>query len=179
MRIKNFMAIPLFCGVAIFLSSCKQNFVALESTTARGEVPQLTNLTFRFNKSLYPDSLLNNWDSASYISFEPAIRGRFRWNGPDELVFSPAEPLLGATNYTAKINEEVLRYSRFNDVKNADKVSFHTAPLQLQDARVSWVVDEGNRSRAVPRVQLQFNYPVQADAIKERMKLSPLFPPLV
>jgi uncharacterized protein YfaS (alpha-2-macroglobulin family) len=172
MRIKNVSLYTLICVMSFIMLSCKRNYVELDYTNARGEVPQLGNLVFRFNKALYPDSMLNNWDSASYVSFEPAIRGRFRWNGPDELVFSPAEPLLGATNYTAKINEEVLRYSRFNDVKDADKVSFHTAPLQLQDARVSWVVDEGNRSRALLRIQLQFNYPVQADDIKERMKLA-------
>ena len=78
----------------------------------------MSNLVFRFNKSLYPDSLINNWDSTAYISFEPKIQGRFRWNGPDELVFSPAQPLLPATNYKATIKDDVLHYSKFNNVRD-------------------------------------------------------------
>ena len=126
MRIKYFLATTIV--VAIFLSSCNRNYVALDYTNAKGEVPQLGNLVFRFNKSLYPDSLLNNWDSTDYISFEPGIPGRFRWDGPDELIFSPAQPLRPATTYKAKIKDEVLRFSKFNDVKEAGDVTFNTAP---------------------------------------------------
>jgi len=66
MRNKYFLATTIV--VAIFLSSCKRNYVALDYTNAKGEVAQLSNLVFRFNKSLYPDSLINNWDSTDYIS---------------------------------------------------------------------------------------------------------------
>lgn len=91
MRNKILLAIiPVIIAVAIiFFFTRSKNYVELESTNAKGEVPQLGNFTFRFNKSLYPDSLLNNWDSTDYISFEPAIKGRFRWDGPDQLVFLP------------------------------------------------------------------------------------------
>ena len=169
MRIKYFMAVILM--IAIFLSACSRHSVLLESTNAKGEVPQLGNLVFRFNQSLYPDSLLNNWDSTEYISFEPRIPGRFRWNGPDELVFSPAEPLLPATSYTAKIRNEVLRFSKFNDVKDEDRIAFHTAPLQLNDARVIWVLSGENSRTAVPQLHLYFNYPVKAEDVKDKLAI--------
>lgn len=127
------------------------------------------NLVFRFNKSLYPDSLLNSWDSSEYISFEPKIRGRFRWNGPDELVFSPSQPLLPATTYKAKLKNDILRFSAYNDVKDGDAIRFYTPPLQLDDAQVMWVLpDEASRT-AVPQIALQFNYPVQVDDLKEKL----------
>ena len=45
----------MLCGVvAVFLSACNRNYVSLESTNAKNEVPQLTNLVFRFDKSLVP-----------------------------------------------------------------------------------------------------------------------------
>ncbi|HNA92614.1 MAG TPA: hypothetical protein PKZ71_10220, partial [Chitinophagaceae bacterium] len=88
MRIKIFAMLLLASG-AVFLSSCKKNAISLSFTNAKGEVPILGNLVFRFNHSLAKDSMLNAWDSTDYISFEPAIPGRFRWSGPDELVFSP------------------------------------------------------------------------------------------
>jgi uncharacterized protein YfaS (alpha-2-macroglobulin family) len=169
MRIKYFLATTIV--VAIFLSSCTRNYVALDYTNARGEVPRLGNLVFRFNKSLFPDSLLNNWDSTDYISFEPRITGRFRWSGPDELVFSPEQPLLPATTYKAKIKNEILRYSKFNDVRDADDLKFNTAPLQLNDAQITWVLQDESRRVAVPQISLQFNYPVQVEEVRKKLQV--------
>src|SRR5947209_1483269 len=172
MRIKYSLAtIPFISGmIAIFLYSCSHSYVALEYTNAKGEVPQLGNLIFRFNKSLYPDSLINNWDSTRYISFEPSIPGRFRWNGPDELVFSPAQPLLPATTYKASLKQDILRYSKFNDVKDGDKIEFHTPDLQLNDAAVTWVVPEDAHG-PVPQLRLQFNYPVHVEDLKDKLNI--------
>ena len=168
MRINQYLAILLV--VNFFTLSCTRNYVTLESTNAKGEVPQLGNLIFRFNKSLYPDSLLNNWDSTQYVSFSPSIPGRFRWNGPDELVFSPSQPLLPATDYKAEINNDVLRFSEFNDIKD-DDLEFSTASLQLTDAQVTWVlVNEGART-AVPQLNLYFNYPVVAEDVKDKLTI--------
>ena len=91
MRIRTFL-VPLIAGT-IFISSCSKNVVTLSYTNAKGEVPQLGNLIFRFNKSIVTDSMLNTWDSTDYISFNPAIKGKFRWESPDQLVFSPSQPL--------------------------------------------------------------------------------------
>ena len=82
MRINKIMSATLI--VAVLLSACgSKNSVTLSSTNAKGEVPQLGNLTFRFNQSLATDSMLNAWDSTEYISFEPAIPGRVRWGRKD------------------------------------------------------------------------------------------------
>ncbi|HEX2608745.1 MAG TPA: MG2 domain-containing protein, partial [Flavisolibacter sp.] len=155
----------------LVFTACNRSTVSLESTTARGEVPQLGNLVFRFSQAVYPDSLLNNWDSSDYVSFEPKIPGRFRWNGPDELVFSPSQPLQPATTYKARVRDEVLRYSKFKSVREADKVEFHTAPLQLTDAQVIWVLQEEGSRVALPQLNLQFNYPVKAEDIKNHLKV--------
>ena len=83
MRIKPFLVIPIAIGITIFLSACKKNAVQLEYTNAKGEVPQMGNLTFRFNKSLIKDSLLKVWDSTDYITYRQKIPGRFRWESPE------------------------------------------------------------------------------------------------
>ncbi|HEV7621120.1 MAG TPA: hypothetical protein VGO09_05285, partial [Flavisolibacter sp.] len=157
--------------VAIFLSSCNQKYVLLDFTSAKGEVPQLSNITFRFNKTLVPDSLINSWDSTEYIAFEPKIAGRFRWESPDQLVFSPSKPLLPATSYTASIRNEVLQYSKYDKVKTGDPISFHTAPLQLTDAQVTWVIEDENTRKAVPQISFNFNYPVKPEELKEKLRL--------
>ncbi|RYF80898.1 MAG: hypothetical protein EON98_12975 [Chitinophagaceae bacterium] len=164
MRIKS--ALVITCVVAIFLSACQRNYITLEYTNAKGEVSQLENLSFRFNKALHPDSLLNNWDSTAYLSFEPKIPGRFRWSGPDELVFSPSQPLLPATTYKVKYNDDLFAYSKYDDVKG-DAPSFSTAPLRLNDAQLTWITNGNNT--AMPQLTLRFNYPLKAQDVQEKL----------
>ncbi len=167
MRSKFFLATALL--VAIFLTACNRNTVSLSFTNAKGEVPQLGNLVFRFNKSLIDDSLLNNWDSTEYVSFDPEIPGRFRWETPYELVFSPLQPLKPATSYSAKVRNDVLQYSDYDKVKDADEITFSTAPLQLADAQVTWVLKEESSRTAIPQIALKFNYPIKPEDLKEKL----------
>ncbi len=160
----------LLTAIALFFLSCNRNAVVLDETNATGEVPQLGNLSFRFNKALYPDSLLNNWDSTAYLSFEPAIAGRFRWEGPEELVFSPSQPLAPATAYTVKFHDELFRFSQYDKVEG-DPVSFRTAPLQLADAQATWVGGSGTGA-AAPQINLRFSYPVKTEDLKEKLRVT-------
>lgn len=167
MRIKSFLVL-LITG-AIFLSACKKNAISLSYTNAKGEVPQLGNLKFRFSHSLAKDSMLNAWDSTEYISFEPKIAGKFRWLSPDELVFSPAEPLNPATSYKAKVKSAVLRFSKYNSVKNGDNISFHTPDLTLDNSQVFWIGESG--TSAIPQVDLIFNYRVNPEDLKNKLNV--------
>lgn len=106
----------LLAAVITLFVSCNKNAVTLSDTNAKGEVQLLGNLVFHFNKPLVPDSLLNRWDSIPYVQFEPRISGRFRWEHSDELVFSPAVPLLPATTYKATLGKEVLAYNEYDKV---------------------------------------------------------------
>jgi hypothetical protein len=157
--------------VVIFLSSCSRNAVTLDYTNAKDEIPQLSNLVFRFNQTLVHDSLLNQWDSTEYISFEPKIAGRFRWVHGDELVFSPARPLSPATNYKATLGSELLRFSKYDKVSNGDNIEFHTPYLKLDNSNVSWILKDENSSVAVPQVDLLFNYPINPASLKEKLKI--------
>lgn len=166
MRIKSFI-VPLCTAGLILLASCNKNSVTLSHTNAKGEVPQLGNLVFRFNHALVPDSLLHAWDSVEYVSFEPKIPGRFRWDGPDELVFSPAQPLQPATNYMAKVKSAALKFSKYNSVGKAEKINFHTAALSLDEAQAVWVGESS--TTAVPQLDLYFNYKVDPQSIKDKL----------
>lgn len=162
--------LPYLAVLALLLfAACNRKTVSLSYTNAKGEIPQLGNLVFRFSQSMVADSLLNNWDSAAYISFKPAIKGRFRWESPDQLVFSPAQPLDPATSYTASVSSEVLRYSKFDKVDGGDKISFRTPDLRLDDARAIWIGESG--TSAQPQVDLFFNYRVNPADVKDRLKV--------
>ncbi len=170
MRIANLFLIPVI-GI-IFLYGCNRQAVALDYTNAKDEVPQLGNLTFRFNKPLVKDSLLNQWDSTEYVSFEPKIPGRFRWEHPDELVFSPSRPLAAATTYKAKLGSELLRNSKFDKVEKGDNITFSTADLKLENTNTTWVLQDENSKSAVPQVDLYFNYPVSPTALKDKLAVT-------
>ncbi|ULQ55926.1 MG2 domain-containing protein [Flavihumibacter rivuli] len=153
------------------LSACNRKTVSLEFTNAEKEVSQLQNLVFRFSKPLVSDSLLNRWDATEYISFEPKIPGKFRWESPDELVFSPANPLAPATNYTATINKAVLQHSAYGQIEQPKKISFYTPALKLEGSNITWVLQDENSTSAIPQVELSFNYPIQPAQLKEKLRL--------
>jgi len=171
MRIKSCLYIPIAIGI-IFLCACNRNIVSLDYTNAKDEVEQLGNLTFRFSKPLIKDSLLNEWDSTEYISFEPKIPGRFRWEHPDELIFSPSKPLLPATSFKAKFNSDILQYTKYGKISNADNITFHTADLKLESTNTSWVMQDQSSNTALPQLDLIFNYPVNPNLLKEKLQLT-------
>src|SRR5215213_300735 len=156
--------------VVVFLS-CNRNIVSLDYTNAKDEVPQLGNLVFRFSKSLVSDSILNRWDSTEYVSFEPKIPGRFRWESPSELVFSPSRPLQPATSYKAKIKDDVLEHSKFGSIDKAGDISFRTPDLKLENSNVTWMLPDEQSRTAVPQLDLYFNYPVDPAALKEKLDI--------
>ncbi|MFI5129045.1 MAG: alpha-2-macroglobulin [Chitinophagales bacterium] len=170
MRIKFFLA-PVCIGTFFLLACNRHSAISLDFTNAKGEVPQLGNLVFRFNQSLVNDSMLNAWDSTDYISFEPRIPGKFRWEGPDQLVFSPSQPLLPATSYKAEIKKAVLRFSKYNSVNGAEGISFHTPELTLDNSQVIWTQPGESPSSALPQLDLQFNYRVNPADLKEKLNI--------
>src|SRR5450432_3851559 len=159
-------------AITFLLFSCNRNLVNLDFTNAKDEVAPLTNLVFRFDKSLIADSLINHWDSTKYVSFEPAIAGKFRWEHSDELVFSPSIPLLPATNYRAILNSDILQYSKYDRFSNAKDIQFHTAVLKLANTNSGWVLQDENSKTYVPQLDLFFNYPVDPSQLKEELKLT-------
>jgi uncharacterized protein YfaS (alpha-2-macroglobulin family) len=165
------MLLTIAVPVLIFLSACNRSTVSLDFTNARDEVPALGNLTFRFDQALVKDSMLDQWDSTQYVGFEPKIPGRFRWEHPDELVFSPAQPLSPATTFKATLRNDILQYSHFGRLKKPDDLIFHTPDLRLDNANATWVLQEENSNTALPQIELQFNYPVNPNALKDKLTI--------
>jgi alpha-2-macroglobulin len=155
----------------VFLFACNRKSITLDYTNAKDEVPQLGNLVFRFDKPLTNDSLLNSWDSTQYIIFEPHIPGRFRWEHPDELVFSPAEPLSPATTYTATLSQEILQNSPYSRISHSDGIVFHTPDLKLDNSNASWILLDDKSGAVLPQIEMHFNYPVNPNTLKEKLQV--------
>jgi uncharacterized protein YfaS (alpha-2-macroglobulin family) len=159
----------LLAAMITLFVSCNKNAVILSDTNAIGEVQPLGNLVFRFNKQLVPDSLLNRWDSISYVQFEPGISGRFRWEHGDELIFSPAAPLLPATTYKVTLGKELLANNEYDKVTVDKPLEFHTPELILENSNITWVLVEG---KAVPQVDLYFNYTISPAVLKDKLEVT-------
>ncbi len=153
------------------LFACNRNAVLLEYTNADKEVLPLQNLVFRFNHPIVADSLLNRWDSLPYIEFEPSIRGRFRWEQPNLLVFSPAAPLLPATEYKARLSSSILKGTAFNKIEKADAIRFSTPMLNLDQTNAAWVLKQEGSTTPIPQIELYFNYKVDAAELKSQLKI--------
>jgi uncharacterized protein YfaS (alpha-2-macroglobulin family) len=159
-------------SVIAFSWSCNSSQVSLTYTNAKNEVPVLGNLVFRFDKALVNDSLLNQWDSTEYVSFEPKIPGRFRWEAPDQLVFSPARALPPATSFKASLESDILQYSKFGKIGKGEDIAFSTPYLQLENSNVAWAMPDDRSNAAVPQVDLFFNYQVKPALLKDKLKVA-------
>jgi uncharacterized protein YfaS (alpha-2-macroglobulin family) len=158
----------------IFFHSCSSlNEVRLAGTNFNEEISQSQNLVFTFNKDLVTEDRLNSWDSTQYIQFEPAVRGKFKWTAPNELIFSPVAGFGPATAYKAKLSTLLLSHTakekKYGLAK--DPVNFHTPYLNIIETESWWALSKKS-SRQEARLKLVFNYPVNAQNLAERLKIN-------
>ncbi|GAB3180413.1 alpha-2-macroglobulin family protein [Telluribacter humicola] len=160
--------------VGLLIHSCASwNEVRVVGTNFTDEVKLSQNLVFTFNKDLVRESQLNGWDSTQYVQFEPAVRGKFRWTAPNELVFSPTATFGAATTYKAHLTDQLLKHAAQEEkYKVADEaIAFHSPFLQLIETQ-SWWTRSRESGRPEARLRLSFNYPVETQAVAERLRLS-------
>jgi len=173
MRKYSFAALSVILFLTYFFNGCSSlNEVRIVGTNFKDEIGQSQNLVFTFNKDLVPESQLNDWDSTQYIRFEPAVKGKFKWSAPNELVFSPIAGFGSATNYQAKLSDALLKQSKTEKKYgvSVEAINFHTPYLQLIGTESWWTLSkESGRQEA--RVKLIFNYPVNTQHVAERLTL--------
>ncbi|WP_420151283.1 alpha-2-macroglobulin family protein [Spirosoma sp.] len=159
----------------LFLVQCSRlsfNEVAVVGRNFDDEVQQTQNLTFTLNKNVGPASQLNEWDSTQYVRFIPAVRGKFKWTAPNELVFSPAQAFDPATDYRAELTDDLLKRSNNKKLKvSGDDIAFHTPYLQLTSVE-DWWTRSRETGQPVAKTRLNFNYPVTSASVTEKLSLS-------
>jgi alpha-2-macroglobulin len=101
----------------------------------------------------------------------PAVRGKFRWTAPNELVFSPAVGFDPATDYRAELTGDLGKQTDTRRSVSGEAISFHTPYLELENTEVWWARNRQS-GRAEARARLQFNYAVDASQVTQNLKLS-------
>ncbi|GAB4001113.1 alpha-2-macroglobulin [Spirosoma daeguense] len=162
----------IFSLAFLLLIGCSRlsfNEVSVVGRNFEDEVQQTQNLTFTFNKNVGPTNALDEWDSTQYVRFKPAMRGKFKWTAPNELVFSPAVAFAPATDYRAELTDDILKQSTQKDLKvSGDDIAFHTPYLQLANTE-SWWARSRETGQPVAKVRLNFNYPVNSADVSSKL----------
>ncbi|MDO9255543.1 MAG: Ig-like domain-containing protein [Bacteroidales bacterium] len=163
----------LFALLGLSLASCSNfNSLKVKKTNFGDEVLRAQNLVFTFNKELLNDSsLINRWDSVQYLKFEPPIPGKFMWTGKSELTFSPMGSLLPATNYTATLSDELLRYKKEKYSIKDKPLTFHTPFLNIISINTFWSLSEETANQVEVCCQVNLNNPVSPVKLKPLLKL--------
>lgn len=162
----------LFMFAFTHCSRLSFNEVSVVGRNFSDEVQQTQNLTFTFNKNIGPTSQLDEWDSTQYVRFIPAVRGKFKWVAPNELVFSPARAFDQATDYRAELTNDLVRYADKKDLKvSSEVIAFHTPYLQLTSVENWWSRDRGT-GQPIAKTRLNFNYPVSPTEVIEKLAVA-------
>ena len=159
-------------SLILVLLSCSRlpfNEVAVVGRNFGDEVQQTQNLTFTFNKDVGSQSRIDEWDSTQYVRFKPAVRGKFKWTAPNELVFSPAVAFDPATDYRAELAPDLLSRTGQKDLSlSGETITFHTPYLRLTGTE-RWWSRSAESGQPVAKVRLNFNYPVNSAEVSGRL----------
>ncbi len=170
----TYLTSALLLGSLLYCISCNttKNELAVSHRNFEGEIEQQQNLIFTFDKDIYPDSLLQKWDSTAYIEFSPSVKGAFKWNSSSELMFSPAKGFQPGAEYTATLTSLLLSHSKIKYSLPAEKTfHFHTAPLRITDTHISYARGK-NASNVVVQLDVSFNYDINLEKAASHLQLS-------
>lgn len=167
----------LTAALFLILSSCQkspENEVKLLSTNFQEEIELEQNLSFSFNKDLAPVSKIGDWDTIAYITFNPVVKGRFKWVSASELVFSPESSFDGSTKYQAAFTKKILNVSDqkglYFATETQKSIAFHTPFLKLDEIQAYWSKGETD-NRIYIKTKLLFNYSIDGKQLESLVKI--------
>ncbi len=172
MRTRTLLFSALLSFLLFQCSRLSFNELSVVGRNFEEEIQQTQNLTFTFNKNVGPAHQLNEWDSTQYVRFIPAVRGKFKWTAPNELVFSPARAFDPATDYRAELTDDLVKRSDKKDLKvSGDDIAFHTPYLQLTGTE-NWWARSRETGQPVAKSRLTFNYSVSAAEVAGKLAVT-------
>ena len=171
MKARHFL-LPLSVALLFQCARLPFNEIAIIGRNFEDEIQQAQNLTFTFNKNVGPANQVDEWDSTQYVRFIPAVRGKFKWTTPNELVFSPARAFDPATNYRAELTDDLVKRSPQKDLKvSGEDIAFHTPYLQLTGTE-NWWTRSRETGQPVAKSRLNFNYPISSEEVAGKLAVA-------
>ena len=157
----------------VALSCGSNNEIKVVDKNFDDEVESFQNLIFKFNQDIAADSLLDVWTDTKYVEFKPDVKGRFKWKGKNELIFSPLEPFKPATPYRALLGSELENISAGKySVSLTEEITFKTADLSVVSNDLFWSKSNEKSGSIILRGKVKFNYSVDPKELSGFIKIS-------
>ncbi|MBX0292244.1 alpha-2-macroglobulin family protein [Hymenobacter sp. HSC-4F20] len=163
--------LPLLVLLAL-LCACSKSGSDATSDPNGEEIDPYQNLVFQFADAVASPEQQDRWDTVQVVTFEPAMRGKFKWTSDRELIFSPSTPFKPSTAFTATLRKEALPEGKQGVELPENRQKFHTPYLQLQEPQAFWGRSERAAGTAEMRVELPFNYSVKPADVKPLLRVT-------
>lgn len=171
--IKTHLIFVFFLISMIVMSCGKKSVITIKSTNFDKEIASTQNLVFKFNKDIITDTTqLNTWDTTHYISFSPAIPGKFLWSAKNELTFSPLTPFPEATKFKYNLTKELLKHVSNEFKVDGKEKSFNTPAAILETTESYWSVDDFNNQNFEIHIMLKFNNIISLKEFNKFLKIN-------
>ncbi len=160
-------------GFLFFISACRTNsgLITITETNFTDEINVNENLEFSFNRDIVPDSMLNIWIREPLLLFEPKMRGEFRWEEKNLLVFSPSKDFKINSAYTVRLNEPLSKaLGKGFALDSQLELKFTTPKVKLESADLSWYLKSANPDDASLTANLTFNHEVKPNTFNGKIK---------
>jgi alpha-2-macroglobulin len=155
--------------IFVLISCGPSNTVEVETFTPTGEVQNLTNFTIEFSEDLASADAQDKWLEEEFVTFTPAIHGKFKWTSPSTLVFSPDAPLDPMQTYEATINKNVLFKTTFSP--DFEEYTFHTPYFDVTKVDFFWTNIPYQDYKLSVQANIYFNYPVDPKSLREFLEV--------
>lgn len=163
----------LLVSLLLIVASCfGGNELRVTQKNFDNEINRAENLVLTLSHDLAPDSLIGIWDTVGYLQFSPPVAGKYRWESANQLIFSPMQPFLAGTDYTATFTERILgNLPKDKKIKIGGTVlSFHTPYLAIEKAQATWQTTTGGN--AVVGALLQFSEDINPATLAEKLRVT-------
>jgi uncharacterized protein YfaS (alpha-2-macroglobulin family) len=157
--------------ITISVVSCEPGkTVKVDYFTPTGEVAKLTNFVVEFSENLAPPDVQGEWLDEEFITFSPAIPGKFKWTSDNTLVFSPDVPLEPIQKYSAAINKNVLFGTDYSP--DFETYNFHTPYFDVVKVDFFWTNIAHQNYKLSVQANVHFNYPVEPQSLKDFLEVN-------
>ena len=163
------LTLSVILSFFLLISCGPSNTVKVESFSPTGEVQNLTNFTIEFSEDLAPASVISEWSDEQFVTFEPAIHGKFKWTTPSTLVFSPEAPLDPMQGYSARINKNVLFNTNYSP--DFEEYNFHTPYFDVTNVDFFWTNIPYQNYKLSVQANIHFNYPVDPKSLRNFLEV--------
>ncbi|MEP7263929.1 MAG: alpha-2-macroglobulin [Bacteroidota bacterium] len=171
MKSRNY-SLAVLLVTALLLASCsRKNELKIVETGFGDEIELQQNLLFKFNHDIVNDSIIDKWDSTSVIHFTPQVKGLFKWQSKNELIFSPSGSFKPATTYKSALQPTLLKFFKKGLSYISAGPEFHTSPLKITGNATWWTLTPGGNGSLTLNATFYFNYTVNSTALHQYIKI--------